>query len=218
MALIREETRPKVPRRKPPKVPISRRKPPGRRTRRITLKTIEQAYVRAPGTEIYDPEKVRAKALDLLTPSAQVAFALGRTQVEVPQFGAQPQYSALTNTLSLPVGTPANAVRHELMHTLLSRASSLFPNVPREYKQAHSLEQQLRGGIQSAFGRPELQTEQRRLQETAAITFGGAEAYPGYQPAFNPWQFQNVFNVQAPSWQYPRQISPTQENRWNTYR
>lgn len=36
MALIREETRPRVPRRKPPKVPISRRKQGRRPTRRIT--------------------------------------------------------------------------------------------------------------------------------------------------------------------------------------
>jgi hypothetical protein len=164
--------------------------------------------------------------LDMLTPEAKKQMLAAGLKIKaetasgaIEEQGGRIYYAPLEKRLNIPSNIPADWIRHELTHAGLALAPGLFPDVDIQRKFASGR----LGILKDIINRNVFQREagnRQMLVETAAITMGGASAYPGYQPAFRPQQFANVFNTQVPSWQYPAQSgwNITPESKWKTYR
>ena len=138
-------------------------------------------------------------------------------KININPWDTQPQYNPFSKTVDIPGNLGANEIRHELVHAGLALTPDLFSAVGSARRFASTPLGTLMGATNSLMlGRE----RQRMLAETAAITMGGAAAYPGFQPAFRPQQFADVFNTQVSSWQYPAAAgwNITPESKWKTYR
>ncbi len=160
--------------------------------------------------------------LDLLTPEAKKQLLDAGLKIKaqtasgsIEEQGGRIYYSPFEKRLNIPSNIPADWIRHELTHAGLALTPGLFPDVDSQRKFASG-----RLGTFKNIINPNEEENRKMLVETAAITVGGAFAYPGYQAAFRPEQFSNFFNVSKASWQYPTQPgwTITEESKWKTYR
>jgi len=143
-----------------------------------------------------DPTKA---VLNLLSPEAQKRLQDAGVSINITERGSQPEYRAFGKQLNIPLGASANFARHELFHAGLTEAPGMFSGVGLGVRLAQSRVGQLiwqEGGLGLGTAKGQ------EMVESAAITMGGAEAYPGYTPSFEPDQFSNFFNTELPSWQY----------------
>ena len=137
--------------------------------------------------------------LELLTPVAREQMVSAGLNINIVSPTSQAQYSPLSKTIDVRSGMGANEIRHEQFHAGLALTPGLFPNVGFRRKFASSPLGTVLGAMNT---RLMSRAGQQYWAETGAISLGGAAAYPGYKPAFDPQQFSNVFDVQQPSWQY----------------
>jgi len=161
---------------------------------------------------LLDPDAKRQILAAGLTINAEDASG----SIENP--GGRIYYNPIQKRLNLPSNMPEDWIRHELTHAGLALTPHLFPEVGAERRFASGRSGSLINMVNENVFRNE--TDRHMLVETAAITMGGAFAYPGYQPAYRPEQFSNFFNTQVDSWQYPAQSgwNVTPESKWKTYR
>ena len=140
--------------------------------------------------------------LDLLAPEARKQLMSAGLKINIRGRTDQAQYNPFSKTIDVRSGMSADDLRHELTHAGLSLTPDLFPSVGFRSKFANSALGTILGAMNTRL-MPKL--GQQQLAETPAITVGGAEAYPGYTPAFKPEQFSNFFDVEKASWQYSKQ-------------
>jgi len=140
--------------------------------------------------------------LELLNPEVRQQLIDKGLGVKIVGPTEQAQYNPFTKEMSIRSGMQADAIRHEQLHAGLALAPELFPNVGAKAKFASS---PLGTALGAMNTRLFPKAGQQFWAETAAISMGGAEAYPGYTPAYDPNQFSNIFNTEQASWQYPTQ-------------
>ena len=119
MALIREETRPQVPKRKPPKVPVSKVEPAVKPTRRITYNTerfTTPGYVSAPGAlqpgTIFDYTSPDFRFQ--LKPEARNYLA----NLPVRTDAIESSYNPLLGSINLASDATQSKAEHESIHAL----------------------------------------------------------------------------------------------------
>jgi hypothetical protein len=152
----------------------------------------------------------RTAVEDMLQPG--VLEALGGSlpidfSPEGPISGASnvaPSSPLLEDKLILPplgTGGPLKAddVRHELWHYVTQNAGKLPSNIRQTIPAQNRFVESKWGAFLS-----ELLGSRMEISESAAISFGGQSAYPGFTPTFDPWEFINVFNPKGTSFNYPK--------------
>ena len=115
---------------------------------------------------------------------------------------------------------PADAIRHELWHYILTNVNKFggAPNVPQSLgniPQNVIAQQPFAQKATALVGlaAPSVYQSNLDIRESGAISFGGADAYPGLTPTHDPNQFTDIFNPNVASWQYPTQTAPPRG--WN---
>lgn len=146
-------------------------------------------------------------AWGLLAPNVRDALQASGTRITVGHYGQAPGYYFYNNNINLVPGMSPSDIRHELLHAVLTQRPDLVPKTPWWSRASHNPIIQGASGLigpkglagelspysglkYSLLGTNAFIT---RLQESAAISVGGAHAYPGLRPAFDPSAVDNVF-------------------------
>ena len=140
---------------------------------------------------------------ELVTPEVLRGLG-GSLPVDIGAPGSKPTANPITQRLSIPTGTTPKDMKHELWHYTLQNLSQMakrgvmpqsLKDLPGKYKLAARVGPQFVGEILSNFGAPALKNYLIDINESGAITFGGASAYPNLTPAFNESAFSDVFRM-----------------------
>ena len=148
---------------------------------------------------------------DLLVPEVLRGLG-GSLSVNIGGPGTKPSADPINKQINIPIGTTPNDMRHELWHFTLQNLSQLakrgvmpqsIKNLSPQYKIAARVGPQFIGEILSQFtGLHGLKNYLIDVNESGAISFGGAGAYPNLMPAFDPQDFGDIFNLNNPTWNY----------------
>ena len=162
-----------------------------------------------------DEEQYKQNVWDLLSPTARDALRQSGTNIQITQYRTKPGYNFYSNTLFLPPGMNIEGVQHELTHALLTQSPELAQNLPTAARLAHTPYVQGAGGLANELlGINVFNDIATRIQESAAISLGGANAYPKLTPSFSANQTQSWWNRNL----FFGASAPAQNARWNTYR
>ena len=147
---------------------------------------------------------------ELMNP--EVLQGLGGLPITITPPGSKPQSDPISDKINIPINTTPGDIRHELWHFTLSNLSDLakqgvmpesLKNLSPKYKLAARVGPQFVGEALAQFANLYgLKNYLIDINESGAITFGGAGAYPNLMPAFNPQDFGDIFNTNSPTWNY----------------
>ncbi len=155
--------------------------------------------------------------LDMLSPAAKASMEQAGLQINLNLPQTTPSFNTAaplllqamgqnsTPQLNIPVqaSMTANAIRHELLHAGLNLTPNLLPRANPLTKLASTPTYDYSARLaQSLLGNNAWTNRVVRQNESAAITMGGAAAYPGLTPSNVPYDFREFFNINVPSWNY----------------